>query len=257
MLQESTTDRKLILTEGIVDWIMERDTPKERLAAWDTVVAIAFPEDGVDFVPPSKPQRGKALSAEDKIKRDVYNLFSGVLKSQKKEGIEGSVSPKAYDVPENHIPFNIPKHSIPSHLTTADKMKIEEWDQKIPDVETLQKYLQSNYFYANKSKVVSQEFCEFAFHKLAVVDRWISSKTKTPLRDINRAIHYLALTYTKTVGEIKRAEQEERRKDIESEFAMESTVVSHMSPSDMASRERRESAKAEKLFAERLLKGMK
>jgi hypothetical protein len=256
MQQDSTGDRKLILNEGIVDWIMERDTPAERLAAWDTIVAIAFPEEGVEYVPPTKAPRGKILSVEDRVRRDVYNLFAGVLKGNTGVVEDRNDYHKAY-IPENQIPFNNPRCSLPSHLSATDKMMIEEWDHKIPDVESLQQYLQTNYFYANKPMVVSLDFCAYAYHKLAVVDRWISTKTKTPFREINRAIHYLALTYIKTTGEIKRAENEERRKDIESEFAMESTVVAHLSASEMASRERRESAKAERLFAERLLKGKK
>ena len=46
MCQEATKPvRRVTLYEGQVRFIMERETPEERLAAWETVAAIAFPPD--------------------------------------------------------------------------------------------------------------------------------------------------------------------------------------------------------------------
>ena len=56
MCKEANKVRSIPLLEGHARWIMERETPEERLAAWETLVAIAFPPPyELPYVPPSLP----------------------------------------------------------------------------------------------------------------------------------------------------------------------------------------------------------
>lgn len=83
MCQEAKPIRSVVLFEGQVKWIMERDTPEERLAAWEAITSIAFPDDEKNpFRPPSIPTDGSRLTPSDRVKRDVYNLFKDIIESR-------------------------------------------------------------------------------------------------------------------------------------------------------------------------------
>lgn len=86
MSREDRPDRALTLYEGHVRCIMELDTPAEKLAALETVFAIAFPSDDTPYEPPEIPKDGSTLSAEDKARRLAYNIFSGLIKFHGKKG---------------------------------------------------------------------------------------------------------------------------------------------------------------------------
>ena len=58
-MPQSETVRSIVLDEGRVDWIMERATPEERLAAWDVLVAVAFPDDSSERIDLNKIKSGK------------------------------------------------------------------------------------------------------------------------------------------------------------------------------------------------------
>ena len=111
-------------------------------------------------------------------------------------------------------------------LTKDEQAAVSEWDRKIPDAQALQAFLKKNYMYQNKKLVVSDEFCDFAYHKLAKIDRWLSTRDQRPLHDIRQAVHYIALDYIKRAGELRRAEKEEQRKDLEADFEMKNTQYS-------------------------------
>ena len=303
MCQEATKPvRRVTLYEGQVRFIMERETPEERLAAWETVAAIAFPpDDDHKYVPPELPTDGGRLSPCDRVRRDVYNFIkdiieyqamkdSGKLKDSKKVEAgrlgaavrfgrrgESSSASQAKDIVETAddlrampiVPKNQPSDVAEDDFTCYvaggfrrrkvlskdEQAAISEWDEKIPDAKALQAYLQKNYMYQNKKLVVSDEFCEFAYHKLAKIDRWISTRDRRPLHDIRQAVHYIALDYIKKAGEIRRAEKEEHRKDLEADLEMKNTQYSQQSPSDLATIERKRRRAAEKEAMAKILKG--
>lgn len=79
-------ERNVCIWEGWARWIAERDTTEEKLAAYETIMAIAFPEDeSSPYTPPPKPTDGSKLSRCDLIRRDVYNQWHGVI--EKKTGV--------------------------------------------------------------------------------------------------------------------------------------------------------------------------
>lgn len=85
MCREGQPDRSVTLYEGHVRCILELDSPLERLAALETVFAIAFPKDeDKPYVPPEIPTDGSRLSAEDKARRLAYNIFNGLIRHQGK-----------------------------------------------------------------------------------------------------------------------------------------------------------------------------
>ena len=275
MCQEAAKPiRSVVLFEGQVKWIMERDTPEERLAAWEAISAIAFPDDdSVPYQPPMKPSDGAKLSPTDRVKRDVYNLFkdiiesraiknNGKLKDPKKVeagrmgaavrfGKRGESSAAVRDddeetpeVPEASnsvsdkpvVKKDAPKlpgaianddfsgdvaggFKFEKSFTADEKAAIAAWDRRIPNPKALQEFLVKNYLYQNKQLVVSDKFCEYAYHQLAKIDRWISTRDRKPLRDIKTAIHYMALDFMRKSGEIRRAEKVEHSKDLEMDYS--------------------------------------
>ena len=291
MCCESKPIRCLTLFEGWVKWIRELDTAEERLAAWETFGAIAFPEDeSRPYEPPPLPTNGSKLSVCDKVRRQVYNLFKAVIESnaiknswkgkdQKKVeagrlgaairfGRNGESStvvtssepevgakPTSLDVTRQEEAIVNRSYTPRRRLTADDKEKIAEWNRTIPNASALQEYLRRNYMYQNTALILTPEFCEFAYHKLANIDKWISTRDKKPFNDIRNAIHYLALDYIKKSGEIRRAEKEEKRLDMEADFEMQTTLHSKQSPSDIAEKERKRRMDAEQKAMEMILKG--
>lgn len=308
MCQAAKPVRSVVLFEGQAKWIMERETPEERLAALEAILAIAFPPDEEHpYVPPPLPADGSRLSPCDKTKRDVYNLFkdliesramrtNGKLKDLKKveagrlgaamrfakrgesstaaEPLETETdveveSPQVDDMqspatPSPVMPTPIAEDDFSGfvaggngkvNLTKSDKMKIAGWDKKIPDAKALQEYLKTNYLFQNKKLVMTDEFCEFAYQKLAKIDMWISRRDNRPFNDIRHAVYWMSLDYMKKAGEIRRAEREEKRKDLEADLEMKNTMYSQQSPSEIATIERKRRRAAEKEAVSKIIKG--
>ena len=88
--------KSIVLLEGHVRWIMERETPEERLAAWETLAAIAFPENPYElpYEPPQKPFDGSRLSPCDRVRRDTYNMLADYINSRMWETEGGGKNPK-------------------------------------------------------------------------------------------------------------------------------------------------------------------
>lgn len=301
MCQPAKPVRRVTLFEGQVKFIMERDTPEERLAAIETIFAIAFPPDeDHKYVPPALPADGSRLSPCDRVRRDVYNFLKDVLERQaekdsgKKDpqkveagrlgalarfGDRGSssavnISPTKKKEPKDETKESTPAVTIPRAileddfssdivggtrykrtLTDEEKAQVASWDKKIPDAKALQEFLKRNYMYQNKALVITDEFCDFAYHKLAKIDRWISTRDRRPLHDIRQAVHYIALDYIKKAGEIRRAEKEEHRKDMEADFEMQTTQHSRQTPTELAAIERKRRRAAEREAMEKIMKG--
>jgi prophage antirepressor-like protein len=74
------------------------------------------------------------------------------------------------------------------------------------------------------------------------------------LTTLRNAVHFLILDYVRKSGDLKRVEAEERRKDMESEFAMKTTQYSQQSASDLAAIERKRRRAAEREM-EKTLRG--
>lgn len=298
MCREAKPIRSVVLFEGQVNWIMERETDEERLAAWETLIALAFPTEENKFEPPAKATKGNALTPCERVKRDVYNLFKDVIESRASKGggkakdikkVEagklgaavryatgrGESSTSSTDIetseqrgiierddgtPQDVIYDDFQRdvageYKYNQKLTSEEKEIIKKWDATIPNAGALREYLEKNYFYQNRKTILKLEFCEFAFHKLAKIDRWISTKNKRPLRDIRQAIHYIALDYIKKEGEIRRITEEERRKDIASEFETKTTIYGQQTASDLATIERKRRRAAEKKAMDKIIKG--
>lgn len=301
MCQVAKPVRRVTLFEGQVKFIMERDTPEERLAAIETIFAIAFPpDDEHKYVPPALPTDGSRLSPCDRVRRDVYNFLRDVLERQaekdsgKKDpqkveagrlgalarfGDRGASSSSVSDAtpstakvkvevrenPKIDVPlplqeddlsgFVAGRYKFKRNLTDEEKAQVASWDKKIPDAKALQEFLKRNYMYQNKTLVITDEFCEFAYHKLAKIDRWISTRDRRPLHDIRQAVHYIALDYIKKAGEIRRAEKEEHRKDMEADFEMQTTRHSQQTPTELAAIERKRRRAAEREAMEKIMKG--
>lgn len=80
MCKKNSNIRTLVLLEGQVKWIMERETPAERLAAWETIVSIAFPNEyELPYTPPDLPSDGTKLSIEDRARRDTFHMVKDFL----------------------------------------------------------------------------------------------------------------------------------------------------------------------------------
>lgn len=315
MCLEAKPIRSVVLFEGPVQWIMERETAEERLAAWETVCAIAFPKDEAKpYEPPLLPADGKKLSSCDRVRRDAFNIFKGVIESRamkangkmkdpkkveagrmgaakrfgknygESSAMDGSAleaAQKAADaVNGDRVADAKPvelkvstvtntAHTTPFEddftaptagarrkqrkLTPEEQERQTEWDRKIPDEKALQKWLQDGYVLANKNIVVSDEFCLFAYTRLAKEDRWISTRDGTVLKNIFTPIHYLALDYKRKMNEIRRAEEEEKAKDMVAEQKKNEALYSDMSPSDLASIERKRRRAAERAQMEQAL----
>ena len=270
----------MLLFEGQARWIMERETPEERIAALEVLMAIAFPNEGEEYKPPKSPKTNIG-----KVQRDAYNIFKDFSESrmwewpgenQKKivseahgTRIQNTEPMFALPLPPNLLPADPTAEEAEAErmyealveqkknikLSPYDKEKIAEWNKKIPNSAALKEYLERNYMFANRNLVCSQEFCDYAYNRLANQDMWISSKTKHPLKDLKYAIHYMAIEYMKISGEIRRAEQEEHKKDLDTEFAIQASEDEHRSPSELADIERRRARRAEKEAMEKILKG--
>jgi hypothetical protein len=294
---------------------MELDTPSEKLAALETVFAIAFPPDeDRAYVPPELPSDGSKLSKEDKARRLAYNIFNGLIRYQGKKGDirtkdkrkveagrlgaytrwgdssastvddfsrerfqqtrddaevsnEAEIEKKeiikfAKDSPPQAIAgddfssvYEAGAYKYKKELTKAEEEAIAEWDRKIPNAQALHGFIEKNFLYATRPTAIKPDFCEFAYNKLAKIDRWISSRSNRPFKDIRAAIHYIALDYKKQLGEAERAEKEERRKNMEAEFQMKNSELSQMSATDLADLERRRRRQAEKEAAAKIMKG--
>ena len=76
-------ERNVCIWEGWARWISERETIEERLVAYETIMAIAFPEDDSrPYQPPQRPTDGNRLSKCDLIRRDVYNQWHGIIENR-------------------------------------------------------------------------------------------------------------------------------------------------------------------------------
>lgn len=295
MSLEDSQVRKLTLYEGQVRWIMERETPEERLAAWETITALAFPTNGCPYEPPPIPSDGSRLSPCDRARRDVYNFFKDLLKyqSDKNNGrlkdikkvaagrlgaearlakrsesstVENTATESVGINPNIYVPKAVQEDDFSSYtagrqrkhkvvLTDEDKEIIKEWDRKIPDAKALLEHLQKNYLYQNRNSVLTDEFCEFAFQRLSVCDRWISTKTKRPLRDLKSAIYYISIEYMQRTRELKRVEAEEEQKDKEFQVAMQASRQSLQSSTELETLERKRRRAAEREAMEKVLRG--
>ena len=303
--------KSIVLLEGQVRWIMERDTPEERLAAWETLAAIAFPNDyELPYQPPELPSDGSPLSPCDRVRRDTYYMLcdffssrlweqTGRIKDQKKvaAGKRGAAArfgmywgsdstavaeePPPADsrsneliespqpIPIVQMPTLLPKdlraeeteyfsdrlRKIGKGLTEVDKKKIAEWHKKFPNAAALREWLDRNFLYQNRNVVCTKEFAEFAYTKLALEENWVSYKTGHAMKDIRNAIHWIALDYIRKSREIRRVEEEEHRKDLESEFETKSLVASQMSNEDITALERKRRRQAEREAMEKVLRG--
>lgn len=256
--------RSIILDEGIVDWIMERETPEERLAAWDVLVALAFPEDESTIYEPPKKESGKQLSAVDIVRRDAYHVFRGIgIRQDGRVGKEvtspqGEEDAGVANDNSSHVDFNWRGHERPQGdmavLTKEEQAQISEWVRKFPTAASLLEYLKQNYFAANRSVVCTTEFSQYAYWKLKG-SGWKNPRTKKPLKKIDLAIHYMALEYVQRTGDIRRLNELERQKDKEVENDLKSIQYSRQEPSEIAAIERKRRRAAEKEAMAKILKG--
>lgn len=308
MCRECKQVKSLVLFEGQVRWIMERETPEERLAAWETLTAIAFPNPyELPYEPPQIPIDGSPMSPCDRVRRDTYYMFSDIIKCQYWEqfgsiknrkkvaaGMLGAAvrygkmestaeepfqesndfmpqeqeQPKPVQV-ESKYPTLTPRDEMAEEtpyfsekflkirhlLTEYDKKKIDEWNKKIPNAAALKEWLDRNYFQTNKRFVCSDTFCEYAYQRLAREDNWCSYKTRHVMNNLANAIHWMAIDFQRKSNEIRRAEEEEHRKDVESDFATKTMVVSQQTNEDIADMQRISSRKAEREAMEKILRG--
>lgn len=331
--------RSLLLFEGQVQWIMERETAEEKLAAWETVAALAFPHGEGEPAPPELPNDGSKLSPCDRVRRDAFLLFKDVIEARaakvspkekntkkveagrigaarrygyssdglgddvngmdaiqneavlarvlpqtppnedKKEPVNSHVEevspvqekshiliddPEIDDI-EPYVPTEPPVEDVPKVVTLGygrkrklspkERQVVADYDKRFPNVTAFQDFLKENYLLGNRDIVVSDDFCAYAYNKIAKQNRWISTKSGTPLRDFSYAVHYIALEYQKLRGDIRRLEAEEHQKDIDSEMRQSVSDAEAMSPSDIAAIERKRRRAAEKEAAKKLMEG--
>lgn len=310
--------KSIVLYEGHVRWIMERETPEERLAAWETLAAIAFPENPYElpYKPPQVPLDGSVLSRCDRVRRDTYNMLADFINSRVWEvggsgknpkkvlagklgaairhGKYGSSSSTAYDydsttpsdscedivkpappqstpMQESYRPhitmtplderveeteyFSERYRKIEPTLSARDKTKIAELNKKFPNAAALREWLDRNYFQGNKLLVCSEQFCAYAFQRLAKDANWISYRTNHVINNLLTVIHWMAIDFQRKSNEIRRAEEEEDRKNKESEFESRVQAVSQMSNEDIADKERISARRAERRAMEKILRG--
>lgn len=241
---------------------MERETPEERLAAWDTLVAVAFPEDPAFPYEPPPMKRGAKLSPVERTKRDAYNIFKGIglhgvscgestACSGESTATEGQAATPTLGPLEDTFDRIQPTRK-PQILTQAEKEQIAQWNSKFPDSKSLYDYLNQNYFFANRNLVCSEDFCNYAFRQFKA-NNWINYRTGKPHKLIDRTIHYMALDYKKRCGEIRRVEEEERQKDLAAEFEAKAAQYEQQTPSDIATIERHRRMKAEEEWMKKVL----
>lgn len=292
-------------------WIMERETPEERLAAWETVLKIAFPNEcELPYAPPQTPSDGSRLSPCDRARRDTYNMMGDFIKSRMWElpmlgkdkrkvaagrlgaairyGMESDSTADDVKTFEQPLPTLMPstplllgqdKNNSSPHVSRADmraeddaeylrrkkvdetklsqrdREKVAEWDAKIPNAAALKEWLERNYLYQNRSLVCSDMFCEMAYNQLAIENHWISYKTGHAMTDIRNAIHWMAIDYLQKSRQIQRAEEEQHRLDMESEFETKVAHAAQQSPQELATIERKRRRLAEKQAMEMIVKG--
>lgn len=266
MQNDQRNVRSIVLDEGQVDWIMERETPEERLAAWDVLVAIAFPEDTALPYEPPKVKKGSKLSPVERTKRDAYNIFKGIGLHGVPYGESDSTAFFGESTSsDEHNVDSITDKSEPTYnrmyqtriqqsLTQADNDQIAKWNRRFPDSKSLYEYLNKNYFFANRNLVCSEEFCNFALRQFQT-NNWINYKTEKPHKSIDRTIHYLALDYKRRCGEIRRAEEEERKKDLAAEFDAKVEKYDSIEPTDIATAERKRRIEAEERWLKKMMEG--
>ena len=265
---------------------MERESPEERLAAWETIVAIAFPQQDK---PPYTPPKGKSLSPCDRVRRDVYLMFKDIIESSHwerfgevknnrkvKAGIASAVARESRRMDSGTSTDSDSSDSSDESLsmspqlmnsaericgtirgnfgklTSYDLNKISEWRNKFPSATALLKYLDENYMFPNRKLVCTESFCDYAFSQLES-SNWCRSRNGKPLAKIDIAIHWMAVDYTKRVGDIRRLEQEEKRKDLETNLALQNTEISQLSADDFAAIERKRRRQAEKEAMQKLM----
>ena len=318
MIDKEQKVKSIVLFEGHVRWIMERETPEERLAAWETLAAIAFPENPYElpYKPPQIPLDGSVLSRCDRVRRDTYNMLAdfinsrvwevgGGVKNPKKvlagklgasirHGKYGSSSSTDYDydrttpsdsceeicnqqkpqsnpMPESCRPhitltplderaeeteyFSDRYRKINPTLSERDKAKIAELNKKFPNAAALREWLDRNYFQGNKLLVCSEQFCAYAFQRLAKDANWISYKTNHVINNLLNVIHWMAIDFQTKSNEHRRAAEEESRKNKESEFESRVQAVSQMSNEAVADMERISARRAERRAMEKILRG--
>lgn len=261
--------RSIILDEGRVAWIMERETPEERLAAWDMLVAIAFPEDESEEFDINRINRGKSATAVERTMRDAYHIFKGIevhkfqMDSNGISGIgerqneEQKPKEEKKDEPKGEEQWGeLGKRSRKVKLTAGDLEQIEEWNRRFPEAKALHDYLEHNYFMSNRNMVCSEDFCRYA-HNLLTSQRWLSTKTGRPLAKIDLAIHYIALQYKRRCGEIMRAEEAERQKNLAAEFEAKSKQYEQQSPTEIATIERQRRLEAEEAWMKKMMAAQK
>lgn len=275
MSEQNTEEKSIVISEGQIAWIMERETDEERLAAWDVFAAIACPEDGNQYEPPKPIQKGFKLSKIDRVRRDAYNVLRGIQRvtmpeinrmrfqngesSSVCESVASCSSVPSYTIDEPTFGRSTVRRGSRidySRLTSEDKAAIENWDSKIPDPKALKEYLDRNYLYQNRLFVQSDEFCTYAFNLLKS-QRWLSTRTGKPLVSLVTAIFYISLDYKQKNDKIKRIEKVEHAKDVKTEFEVMTTEQEMQSPSDLAAIERKRRRIAEKESEEQYLKGLK
>jgi hypothetical protein len=264
MLSEQSHIRSIVLDEGQVDWIMERETPEERLAAWDTLVAVAFPEDSTQPYEPPKMKRGTKLSPVERTKRDAYNIFKRIglhgvpYGESDSTASAGESTVTEVQKPTPMIETTVTTYDLscptkmPQNLTQADKEQIAEWNRRFPDSKSLYDYLDKSYLYQNRNLVCSEEFCTYALRQLQL-HNWINYKTGKPHKSIDRTIHYIALDYKKRCGEIRRADEEERQKDMAAEFDAKVAKYDSMESTDIATAERKRRMEAEERWMRKMM----
>lgn len=320
-MEERKPVKNIVLFEGHVRWIMERETPEERLAAWEVVAAIAFPHEyELPYEPPEIPADGSPLSPCDKVRRDTYHMMadfilsrvweqSGQIKNQRKveagkigasakygyygspastdsyieteeppareptvgctpaqtdstanqqpptaSDISTSITPKDAAMEELEPNYWLPK-KMNKKLNEKDRKLIDNWHKKIPNAAALREFLERGYMFQNKSLVTSPVFCDYAYARIARECNFVSPKTGHAYGSLFNVIHWLALDYIRKENEIRRASEEEKRKDIESEFETKVAEVSQMTNEEIMAMERKRQRKAEREAMAKVLRG--
>ena len=159
MVEQNSEEKCIVISEGQIAWIMDRDTPEERLAAWEVFASVACPVDGNPYQPP-KQTRGVRMSLTDRVRRDAYNILRGIqrvtmseLNRMRFQGCESSVASES-SVCSSSTPtysMDVPTFGCQngrrygridfSSLTPEDRKAIEDWNKKIPDHKALKSYL--------------------------------------------------------------------------------------------------------------------
>lgn len=334
-------ERKVCVWEGWARWIDERSSPEERLAAYETIMAIAFPKDEENpYQPPEVPNDGSHLSRADLTRRDVYNQWRGIIEHnssrcpigsdspirvelvtsglsdtcgdkvvigmessdidgsdsdsvvtdheevevdsygdsaveqkprrksreakrngslsiverQEKERKEGDSNPLVSSAMSEFVQAHNPMARA-MNLTKYDKAKIAEWNVKIPDAEALHRWIKENWAFPNGDVALSENFCSYAFNRLAKESNWCSSKTGKPFTTLHNVLHWLVIDYKQQVANLKSADKKIERELAQSEFDDKAAATGRMSPEELATLERRKRKAAEREAFARIKRG--